>query len=96
LIRDFLGPDIEVILKGLKKACGLVEKKKSNEIESNIIRLSVKVIILYRDKIVTDAGKNIYLIYCMDIVYVVYLGFFFIAWCNGIQIIIDLDLFSKS
>ena len=57
MIRDFLGPDIEVILKGLKKACGLVEKKKSSEIESNIIRLSVKVIILYRDKIVTDAGK---------------------------------------
>lgn len=55
MIRDFLGPDIEVILKGLKKACGLVEKKKSSEIESNIIRLSVKVIILYRDKVVTDA-----------------------------------------
>jgi hypothetical protein len=51
MIRDFVGPDIEAVLETIKKVIELVDgKKKATEVENNIIKISVKVILLWENK----------------------------------------------
>jgi hypothetical protein len=58
IIRDFVGPDIEAVLDTIKKVVELVDgKKKATEIENSIIKISVKVILLWKNKEISVQGS---------------------------------------
>jgi hypothetical protein len=61
LIKDFVGPDIETVLETVKKVIEFVDgKKKATEIENNIIKISVKVILLWKKKELTVQGSFVF------------------------------------